>query len=117
MRMLAASPAIIVGDLKDIRAGRNWGDSGNQKLHRRPFERIIRMLTYKARLKGISVVHDLEDYTSQTCSICGQRRKHNRVHRRLYVCSRRHAMINADVNGAINILKRYLLERTSVSWS
>ena len=58
---------IIVGDLTDIRDGKNWGDSGNQKLHTWPFDRIIRMLAYKARFKGIRVVKESEDFTSQTC--------------------------------------------------
>jgi putative transposase len=108
---------IIVGDLTDIRDGKNWGDSGNQQLHTRPFDKIIRMLTYKARLKGIRVVKEPEDYTSQTCCMCGTICKSNRVHRGLYVCNQCGAVINADVNGAINILKRYLPEQTGVSWS
>ena len=108
---------IIVGDLTDIRDGKDWGDSGNQKLHAWPFDKIIRMLTYKARLKGIRVVKEPEDYTSQTCSVCGTLCRSNRVHRGLYVCNQCGAVINADVNGAINILKRYLPEQISVSWS
>ncbi|HTP05704.1 MAG TPA: zinc ribbon domain-containing protein, partial [Nitrospirota bacterium] len=41
----------------------------------------------------------------------------NRVHRGLYACNQCGAVINADVNGAINILKRYLPEQIGVSWS
>jgi len=108
---------IIVGDLTDIRDGKNWGDSGNQQLHKWPFDKIIKMLTYKARLKGIPVVKESEDYTSQTCCICGTKCKSNRVHRGLYVCNQCGAVINADVNGAINILKRYLPEQIGASWS
>ena len=108
---------VIVGNLKDLREGRNWGDSGNQKLHKWPFDRIIKMLTYKARLKGIRVVTGPEEYTSQTCCMCGIRRKAGRVHRGLYVCNQCGAVINADVNGAINVLKRYLPGQIGVSWS
>ena len=68
------------------------------------------MLTYKARLEGIRVVKEPEDYTSQTCSVCGTKCRSNRVHRGLYVCNQCGAVINADVNGAINILKRDLPE-------
>jgi putative transposase len=78
---------------------------------------IIKMLTYKARLKGIRVVKEPEDYTSQTCCMCGTICKSNRVHHGLYVCGQCGVVINADVNGAINILKRYLPEQISVSWS
>jgi putative transposase len=108
---------IIVGDLTDIRNGKNWGDSGNQQFHTWPFDKIIKMLTYKARLKGIRVVKEPEDYTSQTCCLCGTICRSNRVHRGLYACNQCGAVINADVNGAINILKRYLPEQLGVSWS
>lgn len=108
---------IVVGNLKDIREGKDWGDSGNQHLHKWPFDRIVKMLTYKARLKGIRVVKIEENYTSQTCCVCNTRNKSNRVNRGLYVCKHCGAVINADVNGAINILKRYLPEQTSASWS
>ena len=108
---------IIVGDLTDIRDGKNWGNSGNQQLHKWPFDKIIKMLTYKARLKGIRVVKESEEYTSQTCCLCGTKCKSNRVHRGLYICNQCGAVINADVNSAINILKRYLPEQIGVSWS
>ena len=108
---------LIVGTLKDIRDGKNWGDSGNQKLHKWPVDKIIKMLTYKARLKGIRVVKESEEFTSQTCSVCGSRCRSSRVHRGLYVCNQCGAVINADVNGAINILKRYLPEQIGASWS
>jgi putative transposase len=104
-------------DLTDIRDGKNWGDRGNQQLYKWPFDKIIKMLMYKARLKGIGVVKEPEDYASQTCCMCGTRRKSNRVHRGLYICGQCGAVINADVNGAINILKRYLPGQISASWS
>jgi putative transposase len=107
---------LIVGDLKDIRDGKNWGDSGNQKLHKWPFDRIINMIEYKARMCGIRVVKEPEDYTSQTCCECGIRQKSNRVHRGLYSCSKCGSTINADVNGARNILARYLPEHKGASW-
>jgi putative transposase len=51
---------IIVGGLKDIREGKDWGNSGNQQLHKWPFDRIIKMLMYKARLKGIHALEEKE---------------------------------------------------------
>lgn len=108
---------IIVGNLKDVRTGKNWGDKGNQKLHKWAYDKMTALLTYKARLLGISVVVIPEDYTSQTCAACSTRRKANRVHRGLYVCNRCGSVAHADVNGAVNILKRYLPESKSVSWS
>jgi|GEM_PF-4890665 len=50
---------------KDSREGKEWGNSGNQQLNEWPFDRIIKILMYKARLKGIHVVKKEENYTSQ----------------------------------------------------
>jgi len=103
---------IIVGDLKDIREGKDWGTRGNQQLHKWPFDRIVKMLTYKARLKGIRVVEEKEHYTRQTCCVCHTRDKAGRVHRGLYVCTQCGAVIHAEVNGAIIILSG--ISRSSV---
>jgi len=108
---------IIVGTLDGIREGKDWGYSGNQQLHKWPFDKIIKMLTYKGRPKGIRVVDLNESYTSQTCCQCNTINKSSRVHRGLYICNHCGAEINADVNGAVNILKRYLPEQISASWS
>ena len=103
-----------MGIPKDIRTGKGWG---NQNLRTCPFELITKMLTYKVRLKSIRVVGLNESYTSQTCCTCKTINKSSRVHRGLYVCKHCGAEINADVNGAINILTRYLPEQIRVSWS
>ncbi|GAW32791.1 RNA-guided endonuclease TnpB family protein, partial [Carboxydocella sp. JDF658] len=99
---------IVVGELKGIRADRDWGDAGNQKLHAWPFSKIISLLTYKAALAGIRVVKVSEKNTSTTCPVCGERVKKARVHRGLFVhCG---VVLNADLVGAYNILQRYLRE-------
>lgn len=55
-----------------------------------------------------------EEYTSQTCSMCKPlpgleyAHKSNRKYRGLYVCKDCGAVINADINGAINMAKKYL---------
>ncbi len=108
---------IVVGDLKGIRDDKDWGDSGNQHLNQWPFDTIISLLTYKARLRGITVVTEKETYTSQTCCRCNTRDKSSRVHRGLYVCKHCGAVMNADVNGAINILTRYLPGQIHAPWS
>ena len=64
------------------------------------------MIKYKAQGYGIEVVMVDEAYTSQTCSVCGTRDKSDRKHRGLYVCKHCGAVLNADVNGARNILFR-----------
>ncbi|MHC1568443.1 MAG: transposase [Candidatus Syntropharchaeia archaeon] len=47
-----------------------------------------------------------EAYTSQTCFVCDTKDKSNRKHRGLYVCKHCGVVLNADVNGARNILFR-----------
>ncbi|OIQ59771.1 putative transposase [Moorella thermoacetica] len=99
---------ILVGELKGIRAGKDWGDVGNQKLHAWPFSKIISLLTYKAALAGIRVIKVSEKSTSTTCPVCSRRTKKARVYRGLFVhCG---LALNADLVGAYNILQRYLRE-------
>ncbi|MEZ3145115.1 RNA-guided endonuclease InsQ/TnpB family protein [Halobaculum sp. MBLA0143] len=102
---------IAVGDLTGIREdengdSRNWGASGNKKLHGWEFARFTRLLEYKAEERGILVDWVDEENTSKTCSCCGQIRDANRVERGLYVCSSCETTMNADVNGAVNIRRK-----------
>ena len=45
-----------------------------------------------------------EAHTSKTCALCGEAHKSGRVKRGLFKCPRIGKVINADLNGAINIL-------------
>ncbi len=105
---------IVAGDVTDIRKDKNWGHQRNQKLHSWSFSKFTKMLEYKALQEGIRFVGVNEAYTSQKCSICGIIRKSNRKHRGFYRCKCGNT-INADVNGAKNILKKYLQDFTSRS--
>ena len=97
---------LAVGDLKGIREGKDWGARMNQKLHTWPFREIEEQLRWKGEGVGIEVRVISEAYTSQTCSRCGMVSKSNRVERGLYVCKQCGLRINADVNGAFNMLKQ-----------
>ncbi|MEW6243544.1 MAG: transposase [Bacillota bacterium] len=99
---------IAVGELKGIRADKDWGDASNQKLHAWPFSKIVNLLTYKAALAGIRVVKVSERSTSTTCPVCGKRVKIARVERGLFLHCK--MAFNADMVGAYNILQRYLRE-------
>lgn len=104
---------IILGSLSGIRQqadgeARNHGKAGNFKLHAWPFDTFVEMLRYKAKLAGITTIQMSERNTSRTCSVCGCLNPNARVHRGLYVCSECDATINADVNGGVNILHKYL---------
>ena len=95
---------LIVGDLKGIRVEANHGRKGNQKLHNfwtyGFMEKRIRELGEET---GIAVRMVSERDTSKTCCLCGK--QHNgRKQRGLMVCRETHRSVNADVNGAVNIL-------------
>ncbi|WP_155890996.1 zinc ribbon domain-containing protein, partial [Ectobacillus panaciterrae] len=106
---------IVIGDITGIREKANLGKVNNQTFHALPFRKIIEMITYKAEEVGISVNSTItEEYTSQTCAFCKPipskeyAKKKNRKHRGLYHCEDCNVVVNADVNGAINISKKYL---------
>lgn len=97
---------LLVGDLTGIRDGKDFGNKTNQKLHRWAQGRIREQLRWKGEDVGIEVREISEAYTSQTCSVCGTVRKASRVKRGLYACPDCGTVINADVNGAFNMLKK-----------
>lgn len=100
---------MVIGDIKNIREGKHWRKKESQKLHSWSFAKLTSQLEYKAKQAGIRVVKVGERDTSKTCSICGTIKKSNRKHRGLYRCKCGN-QINADINGALNILKKYLQE-------
>ncbi len=99
---------IVVGDITDIRKNTHWRKKQSQKLHSWSFSKLIQQIEYKSTLSGIRFVRVSEMNTSKTCSICGTIRKNNRIKRGLYKCKICSNVINSDVNGATNILKKYL---------
>ena len=96
---------IVIGDLTGIREEANHGDRGNQKLHNFwVFNSIAGRIYELGQEYGIVVTKVSERNTSKTCCLCGK--QHNgRIERGLIVCKETHQSINADVNGAINIMK------------
>jgi putative transposase len=96
---------LVVGNLKHIRDNKNHGAVGNQKLHNFwPFMLIRQRIEELGEEYGISVCFKSERGTSKRCSICGSEHKNGRVKRGLYNCTQKDARLNADVNGATNIL-------------
>lgn len=101
---------VIIGDIRNIRQGKNLGKKNNQKLHGLPYEKIYGMLEYKLKLVGIRFVRQEESYTSQ-CSPYAKKvskdaaEKSNRKERGLYLVDGK--VLNADAVGAYNIMKKY----------
>ena len=98
---------IAVGDLSNRVTESDIGHLNNQKLHQMLLGRFVDVLSYKAGEKGITVHAEIpEDKTSETCCVCGMERKANRIKRGLYRCKNCGEVINADINAAVNILKK-----------
>lgn len=102
---------IVIGHNKEWKQDINIGKQNNQKFVQIPFNTFIYMITYKAQIQGIKVIQREESYTSK-CSfidneeICKHEKyKGNRIKRGLYK-TQIGRLINADLNGALNILKK-----------
>lgn len=103
---------LIVGNNKGWKQNANLGKIGNQNFVQIPFSKLISLLEYKCRLSGINFIVITEEYTSK-CSFLDNESigKNNdihlgiRVYRGLYKTSTG-ILINADVNGSYNILKK-----------
>lgn len=102
---------IVIGHNKEWKQDINIGKQNNQKFVQIPFNTFIHMITYKAQMQGIKVIQREESYTSK-CSfmdneeICKHEKyKGNRIKRGLYK-TQTGRLINADLNGALNILRK-----------
>ena len=104
---------IIVGHNKNWKQEVNMGKFNNQKFVQMPFDKLIHQLKYKGKLEGINVVEVEEGYTSK-CSFldnevleCHEKYCGKREYRGMFKSSSG-KMLNADINGSFNIMRKYL---------
>lgn len=102
---------MIIGKNKGWKQNIDLGKVNNQKFVQIPFDILISQLQYKADLIGIDVKIITEEYTS-LCSFLDnepikkhEKYKGKRIKRGLFRVSDGR-LINADVNGAYNIMKK-----------
>lgn len=98
-----------IGQKQDI----NLGKVTNQNFVQIPFTQLMKQLQYKCELRGIRFIETEESHTSK-CSFLDEEeiKKHSnyqgkRVKRGLFEASTG-KLINADVNGSLNIGRKYL---------
>jgi IS605 OrfB family transposase len=102
---------IVIGRNKYWKHQINLGMRVNQNFVSVPFDRLVQMIQYKAQDVGIRVLLSREDYTSKSSFLDGEpvtkqvNYSGERISRGLY-CSKRGILINSDVNGAYNIIKK-----------
>lgn len=102
--------SIILGYNKDMTRDVNLGKINNQKVSSLPMGKIKANLEYMCKDAGIKFYTQEESYTSKSsfwdkdpieeCNYSGRR-----IKRGLYQTSKG-ALINADINGALNILRK-----------
>jgi len=97
--------SIAVGDVRDIQDGTALGRMNNQKVSQWPHGQFVRYMSYKARQYGMRVEQIPEEYSTRTCSRCGEVMK-SAPRGRVYTCPGCGAVIHRDVNGASNICSR-----------
>lgn len=101
---------ICFGELKEIKQNIRMGTRNNQNFVNIPIQTLKQMIIYKAQLVGIQVHEVEESYTSKCSSLDLEPiKKHKkyvgkRIKRGLFQGS--NYLLNADVNGALNILRK-----------
>ena len=106
---------VIIGLNKDWKQDINMGSKNNQSFTSIPHTKFINQLKYKCRLKGINIICTEESYTSKASFLDYDRipnlKDSNisfsglRIKRGLYKSGKGH-LINADVNGSFNIIRK-----------
>lgn len=102
---------LVVGYNKGWKDSINIGRRNNQAFVGVPYEKLIYYIKYKCEMCGINVIVNEESYTSKCDALAleciGKHEEYmgKRVKRGLYQSST-NRLINADVNGALNIMRK-----------
>ena len=102
---------LVVGYNKEWKQEINIGKRNNQNFVQIPHKKFIYMLEYKCKLDGINFIQNEESYTSKCSALdLESLNKHDnylgkRIKRGLFVSSKG-IKVNADLNGALNILRK-----------
>ncbi len=100
---------IVMGALKDIKQGMNY----NKNFVQIPLYKLVQKIEYKEKLEGIKVEKISEKYTSGVSALDREEiikenyNKKRRISRVIFVTNRG-IKINADINGSLNILRKYI---------
>lgn len=106
---------VVIGNNSGWKNGINLGKRNNQNFVNIPYSKFINQLTYKCQLLGITVITREESYTSKASFLdydeipnyedeIKPKFSGKRIKRGLYKSTTR--KINADVNGAYNIMAK-----------
>ena len=102
---------VVIGKNDNWKQGANMGKKNNQNFTQIPHDKLVKQITYKCQLAGIKVIETEESYTSKTSALdLEQPIKHEtyrgkRVKRGLFR-SGTGKVINADINGSLQIIRK-----------
>ncbi len=105
---------IVIGYNPDWKQNCHLGKRNNQNFVTIPFYKLIQQLDYKAEEQGITVIKQEESHSSKCSFLDNEPIRHHdkyqgkRISRGLFK-SNEGIIINADVNGGYNILKKAFL--------
>jgi putative transposase len=104
---------VVIGYNKEWKQRISLGTRTNQNFVMIPFNKILQQLEYKLRLVGIEVFLQEESYTSKCSYIDNEEIKYHttykgkRTNRGLFK-THKGIYINADINGSLNIYRKFL---------
>ena len=107
IRSLNPGDTLVLEDLKGIRS-KKMRKRVRTLIHNWSFYQLETFLKYKGDAKGISIVYEKANYTSQECSSCGYCARSNRKTQASFCCGKCGFRINADLNASRNICARGL---------
>jgi putative transposase len=96
---------IAIGDVRDIADGTDKGRHQNQRMSQWPHGQFVQYVSYKGRVFGMATDYQSEDFSSRTCSVCGQVRSSS-PRGRLFSCPGCGVVVSRDGNGGANICSR-----------
>lgn len=102
---------VVIGYNKQWKSNLTLGHINNQKFHYIPFSTLIHQMIYKAEECGIQIILAEESYTSGTSFLDNEPPtkdfydKSRRIYRGLFKTNSE-KLINADVNGSLQIMKK-----------
>lgn len=102
---------IVIGELQNIKQEQNHGNVRNQNFQSIPYYRFKQKLEAKCERYGIKYILKDESYTSKCDALAFEKvKKHDkylgkRTKRGLFQSSTK-TLVNADVNGALNLLRK-----------
>ena len=107
---------LVIGLNEDWKQKTNIGKANNQNFVSLPHKQLIDQLVYKCEEVGIEVILTEEAYTSKIDHFVEEEMKHHdkysgkRIHRGLFRSSTG-ILINADLNGALGIMRKVFPEK------